>query len=230
MSTKLYDKKTAAFAAFVIQAMPDGLTEEIMDGWMQNPSALKKVLEELRPPKGLVAEVERITLPELPGGTVRSCFNSLYLLRPDDNIRSLPDQGPRPESVVTIVKPGKRFIFPEMAEYLTGVLKPAKELGEEIVDKGLTITLQQVHSVIVGIETSKFPSLAVYGVHFLCFVETGDSDEPVCVIEFTPDSNGYWRVCRHYLDDNLVRDKRHWFLLCNADVLQVMPDPWLERP
>ena len=51
MSAKAYDKKTAAFAGWLIQNIPDTLTDEIMDGWMNNPTATKKFLAGLVPPE-----------------------------------------------------------------------------------------------------------------------------------------------------------------------------------
>lgn len=51
MRVKTYDKKTAAFAGFIIQNLPEGLTAEIMDGWMQNPESTKRFLSGLIPPE-----------------------------------------------------------------------------------------------------------------------------------------------------------------------------------
>ncbi len=49
MSAKAYDKHTAAFAGFVIQHIPADLDGTTMQGWMDNPSAMKKFLSGLRP-------------------------------------------------------------------------------------------------------------------------------------------------------------------------------------
>lgn len=50
MNAKAYDKKTAAFAGFLIQNVPDSLTDEVMQGWMDNPAATKRFLSGLMPP------------------------------------------------------------------------------------------------------------------------------------------------------------------------------------
>lgn len=47
MSVKAYDKKIAAFAGFLIQNVPADISEDVMDGWMDDPEALKKFLEGL---------------------------------------------------------------------------------------------------------------------------------------------------------------------------------------
>jgi hypothetical protein len=44
MSAKTYDRKTAAFAGYVIQNIPALLDERTMDQWMDNPSAMKRFL------------------------------------------------------------------------------------------------------------------------------------------------------------------------------------------
>lgn len=56
MSAKTYDRKTAAFGGYLIQNVPADLDEETMDGWMNNPDAMKKFMAGLKPPETLPAK------------------------------------------------------------------------------------------------------------------------------------------------------------------------------
>ena len=48
MTAKTYDRQTAKFLAVVGENMPE-MSGEVMQGWIQNPMALQKFLEGLRP-------------------------------------------------------------------------------------------------------------------------------------------------------------------------------------
>ncbi len=77
MSAKTYDKKTAAFIGFLVQNIPADLTDEIMQGWMKNPGAMKRFLSGLNPseitaskkpvePKKLLERLSPISIPTIP--------------------------------------------------------------------------------------------------------------------------------------------------------------------
>ena len=48
MTQKTYDPQTAKFIAVVVENMPR-MSANVMQGWIQNPTALKKVLAGLCP-------------------------------------------------------------------------------------------------------------------------------------------------------------------------------------
>ena len=49
MSAKAWDKKTAAFAGWLIQHVPEGLTGEDMNHWMGDPDGTREFLSGLKP-------------------------------------------------------------------------------------------------------------------------------------------------------------------------------------
>ncbi len=89
MDAKTNDKKIAAFARFLIQNVPGDLTDEIMQGWMDNPSAMKRFLAGLVSPKNdshivqsrFSSVIATTPLGKATGKSTKDCFtdSSRYL-------------------------------------------------------------------------------------------------------------------------------------------------------
>ena len=50
MPAKTYDRQTAKFLAVVGENMPE-ISDDVMEGWIQNPGSLQKFLKGLCPPE-----------------------------------------------------------------------------------------------------------------------------------------------------------------------------------
>ncbi len=220
MSTKLYDRKTAAFAAFVIQAMPEGLTEEIMDGWMQNPQALKRLLAGLGPSVAGFLKLTPTLVPATATKSTEDCFRApMWKYRDSRFATWLKKAQPRRAAqLVTVIRPEKPWTFIEFAQAVLGVAtSDVKGLGNLLIQRDHTLTLTQAERLAERTEAGEATGLNTDGYANFFFVETGDKCAPV---EIGLVNNSALRDWRAGLD-SLVSYARHSvgyrFLLCNAD-------------
>ncbi len=210
MSAKTYDKRTAAFAGFVIQNMPAGLTDEIMQGWMDNPSAMKKFLAGLVPPEvSFISIVATTHLDAVKGKKTAKCFTDDWYYRSDDFDRWLGKSQPDADScTVSACAMGKDWLFVEAARALPGVGQTSDiaVLGRSLIACGYTVTLPQIEDLKVRTERGEDTGMRTDGYGNFFFVETGDPENPVSV--------GYvCRVDRGWVADvfRLGRDDR-WYV------------------
>ncbi len=214
---KTYDKKTAAFAGFVIQNIPCNLDEETMDNWMQNPAALKILLAGLLPSM-FTRLAEYLTL-ETSATPTSACFTSSIWcdrdVRFDGWLR--PRQPERDAQLVTLMKARKDSTFVEFAQAVLGVTTVAvRELGNLLVERGHTLTLTQVERLVEGIEEHKDNVFSVDGYASFFFVQTEDEEVPVVVGIVTRYGVRNWKASISRLDRDTRWDTSCRFLLCNA--------------
>ena len=63
MTAKTYDGQTAKFIAVVVENMPKDLTGDVMQGWIDNPTAVQKALKDaFCPPEERVEPTEKFAL------------------------------------------------------------------------------------------------------------------------------------------------------------------------
>ncbi|MFZ1075205.1 MAG: hypothetical protein WAN50_02430 [Minisyncoccia bacterium] len=163
MSAKAYDKKTAAFAGFMIQNFPDTLTDEIMDGWMNNPAATKKFLAGLVPPESATAPAALLSasatteLAVVVGKPTKKCFTaSRYAYRDSDFDGWLPKEQPEAAAcTITTLTPSRDATFAQWAAFVLGV--PAdtsiEKLAALLIERGHTMTLAQAEAMVEATES-----------------------------------------------------------------------------
>lgn len=191
MNAKTYDKKTAAFVGFMIQNVPDGLTGDIMQGWMNNPSAMKRFLSGLVPPEKeeesqIFSIIETINLGAVPGKKTARCFKSILYAHRDSDFdnwlgKNQPDAAPCEVSVCTAGKEG--WTFAEAACALPGVKQTSDTaaLGRSLIINGYTVTLSQIEDLVESTERGEKTGLRTDGYGNFFFVETDNEYYPVLV-------------------------------------------------
>ncbi len=193
MDAKTYDKKTAAFAGYIIQNIPADLDEETMDGWMNNPDGTKKFLSGLKPPKTLpvkptplLSVVAPTNLGAVAGKKTAKCFSdSRYAYRDTDFDNWLPKNQPNADAcVITTLAPSRDWTFAEVAATVLGiggVGTDIKLLGEALIENGHTMTLAQTEEMVEKTEAGEKTGMKTDGYGNFCFVETSDPKNPVSV-------------------------------------------------
>lgn len=227
MSTKTYDKKTAAFAGFLIQNIPADLDEETMDGWMQNPQALKRLLAGLVPAVESSAKVAKKTpftmvvstqVPAMAAKSTGGCLKGYIwkYTKPDFDAWLPKNQQERSEQLVTVIRPEKTCTFIEFAQAVVGVTtNDVKVLGDLLIQRGHTLTLTQAEHLAERTEAGETTGLRTDGCANFFFVETEKKDLLVAVGNVHRVGVGYWRAYAGMLGRNARWDVDHRFLLCN---------------
>lgn len=220
MSTKTYDKKTAAFAGFLIQNIPADLSEEAMDGWMQSPQALKRLLAGLLPAVGLFIKLTSTLVPATATKLTEDCFRAPMWKYRDSRFGTWIDkiQLRRAVQMVTVIRPEKSWTFIEFAQAVLGVAtSDVKELGNLLIVGGHTLTVTQAEALAESVEAGEDIGLNVEGRANYFFVETVDKDVPVEIGQVTYSELRDWRAGLDLLNDARRRGVDYRFLLCNAD-------------
>lgn len=218
MSAKTYDKKTAAFCGFVIQNMPNGLTDEIMQGWMDNPPATKKLLAGFVPPEVLLLSVVATTrLDAVEGKKNAKSFTDGWYYRNDAFDRCFGENQPDADAcTVSACAVGREWLFAEAARTLPGVERTSNiaVLGRSLIACGYILTLPQIENLKVRKERGEETNLRTDGYANFFFVETGDPENPVSVADvFRYDSRWYADVYR--LDNDYRWNADHRLLVRN---------------
>src|SRR3989344_5570655 len=173
MSAKAYDKKTAAFAGFVIQNIPADLTDQEMDGWMDNPDATKKFLSGLKSStaKPLIAILVKTTsIGDIEGEKTGKCLTGKrWAYRDGDIDRWLPAVQSAQENRLARVyqlqnRPGTSLDL----------------LAKALKEQGLTFALQAIEQLVDRQEDGEDVGLRTDGYANFFFVE--DSDGSISVL------------------------------------------------
>ncbi|HVB19975.1 MAG TPA: hypothetical protein VNF51_01640 [Candidatus Paceibacterota bacterium] len=228
MSAKAYDKKTAAFAGFMIQNFPDTLTNEIMDGWMNNPAATKKFLTGLVPPPK-AAESSALFFSVIATTQVAAtdakktskCFAnfSRYHYRDGDFDPWLPANQPKADAcAISTLGFERDWTFVETAAKILGVgaSRSVKLIGKALIENGHTVTLAQIEEMVEATERRANTGMQTNSYWNFFFVETGNEDDPVSVAGVSRDVSGWNAGVRRLGYDSrwsaVVR-----LLVCNLD-------------
>lgn len=208
MDAKTYDSKTAAFAGWLIQNVPEGLTDEDMNYWMGNPDGSKEFLFGLKLPKTppakptpLLSVIATINLDAVGGKKTANCFtddvwNPNY--HDGDFDRWLPANQPKADScVITTLGFAKDWTFAEAAAKILGVGAGTSIalLSKALIENGHTMTLVQAEEMVKKAECGEKTDMRTNDHGNFFFVE--NKDESVSV--------GYVR--------RVVRD---WFALVRS--------------
>lgn len=191
MSTKTYDKKTAAFAGFLIQNIPADLSEEMMDGWMQNPQALKKLLAGLIPVQN------------------RPCFTTLATRFAVDG----------PAGFVQVLRPERSWTYLEFVQSILATRSTdLLWLSKQLIALDFTITAAEVGELLLRAEAGDVRGLHTDGITFSYFLQLGSTEAPVTIVRMRR-RRGRWESARHELNfaHRWVADSDR-FLLPNAAV------------
>lgn len=157
MSTKTYDKKTAAFAGFLIQNIPADLDEETMDGWMQNPKALKKLLaglvllESQKKSSKFERRSKPILIPATSERLTKDMFADSSWVGRDDRIDTWFSavQPARTGMIANLVYPFGDWHGEELARAIIAEREADQhDLGEMLIAAGHTVSLAHVEEFI----------------------------------------------------------------------------------
>lgn len=223
MSTKTYDKKTAAFAGFLIQNIPADLSEEAMDWWMAHPAETKSLLVGL---VRVVAKVQShfnrlnvINVVATAGKPTKDCYTDAIWSFRDSLFDIWLDkyQPNRDEQLITVVKPKKPWSCIEFAQVVLGTTSDdIKKLGNLLVKGGYALTLPQVENLVKRTDAGELTGLKDDGCANFFFVETGSEDMPIAV--GIVDRYGARKLHANLTHLGLHQwSSDHCFLLCNAD-------------
>lgn len=194
MRAKAYDKKTAAFIGFLIQNMPSGLTDDIMQGWMNNPAATKRLLSGLAPSKDakpakpetqsvLFTVIATTEQGEIAETKTRTRFAG-YTYRDSDFDNWLSATQPKSDAcAITTLGLKKDWLFAEAARALPGVSETSDiaALGRSLIANGYTMTLAQAEDMVERTKRNETTGMRTDGWGNFFFVETGDENNPVSV-------------------------------------------------
>ena len=231
MSAKAYDKKTAAFAGFVIQNIPADLTDDEMDGWMDNPDATKKFLSGLKPPALAVAEQPKpptlvlhktVELGQIAGKKTIKCLTSKQWAYKDGDIdRWLrPVQGTQPSCSVGVYQlqnpQGTTFREMAAATLKVGPSTSLDLLAKALTEQGRTFTLPAIEQLVERQEGGEDVGLRTDGYANFFFVENSDGSVSVLCVGRSDDR---WRGVVNRLDYGNGWGAERRLLLRNSDPL-----------
>jgi hypothetical protein len=178
----------------VIQAMPEGLTEEVMDGWMQNGRAMKKLLASLVPARqtarpvvgGLCirTDVTIVETPELSATPTNECLTgSIWGYRNllFDTLLSKHQKATKTGTAAALATTREWRLIKAARAILGVTTNDVKKLGNLLIKGGYTLTLKQVQDLVERTEAGEATGLKTDGYANFFFVETGNEDEPVLV-------------------------------------------------
>ena len=212
MNAKTYDSKTAAFAGYLIQNVPP-LTDEEMNGWMDNPRATKKFLSDLKPPEMAPAKptpllfvIATTNLGAVARKKTEQCFTgSRYAYRDGDFDNWIPANQPNADAcVITTLAPSKGWTFAEAAVAVLGIGASTDVvlLGNLLIQHGHTMTLAQAEEMVEKTERDEKTGMRTDGYANFFFVETGDEKNPVSVAHVSRDDSRWsayvFRLVRGY--------------------------------
>lgn len=220
-SAKAYDKKTAAFAGFIIQNIPADLTDEVMDGWMNNSAATKRFLSGLAPratDQDVYSVIATTRLRAVYGKLTKNCFTGLrYELRDQDFDNWLPANQPDAgRCVISTLEFSEVLTFRKVAASILGISVDTdiKFLGKSLIERGYIMTLPQAEEMIEATERDENTGMQVNGCGNFFFVEIGGENGPVSV--GSAYRVGYdWRAYIYRLVDLTRCNAGHRFLLRN---------------
>ena len=211
MSAKAYDKKTAAFAGFVIQNIPADLTDEEMDGWMENPDATKKFLSRLKPPAAMqqpappaLVLLKVTELGEIAGKETSACFanEATWYYRDGEIDRWLPPTQPaQSEGVISVYQLQEAMTFRKMAAQAARVPAGASltRLAAGLKERGHVLTLADVELMVAKQKAGEDVGLRTDSFGNFTFVE--DANGSVSVLCFDRSDRG-WHANVYRLDDS----------------------------
>lgn len=229
MSAKAYDKKTAAFAGFIIQNIPANISDEEMDGWMDDPDATKKFLSGLKPPASTVAEQPKPptlvlhkteNVSDTAGKKTSDCLiGGIWGYKDGDINGWLPEKQPKSGAApvgVYQLQDAAGTTFREMA---VAVLKVASDapldvLAKLLKERGHTLTLPAVEQLVERQEGGEDVGLRTDGYANFAFVE--DVNGGVSVLRVDRHDDGWVGVVRRLgYGDRWFAENR--LLLRNSD-------------
>lgn len=190
MSTKAFDKKTAAFIGFLIQNIPAGIDDAIMNGWMSNPDGMKKFLSGLKPSEMVPAKstplfsvIATTNLGEIAGKKTEKCFTgSRYEYRDNDFDNWLPKDQPKTDAcAITTLAPLRNWSFAGATAAVLGTGTDITLLYKLLIGYGHTMTLAQAEEMVEATDRKEKTELRTDGYTNFFFVETGDEKDPVSV-------------------------------------------------
>ncbi len=153
MDAKTYDRKTAAFAGFMLQHVPP-LTNDEMSDWMDSPEALSEIMTELKTPgRFLYKERTRMRLDAVAAKETSECFASPAERYGKRNLNldqwTTKCQEATRTCVISVVVP---CITTTHLRWGAGLLGLRKNIpggfGSLLLDRGYTLTLSQVEKLI----------------------------------------------------------------------------------
>lgn len=231
---KTYDKKTAAFAGYLIQNVPADLDEETMDGWMNNPAGMKKFLSGLKPPEklkavpakpaSLLSVVATTSLgPIAEKATSKCLLKPRYVYRAGDIDVWLPVNQPEAgPCVVTTLGFSQNWTFVKAAATILGIgagTAPAL-LGKLLIERGHTMTLAQVEEMVENAECGEGASMSTDRYANFFFAETGYGKDSVSVGHVLRGSLGWFAYIHQF--DHAYRWRAYSRLLVrNLDTLKL---------
>ncbi len=228
MNAKAYDKKTAAFAGFVIQNIPADLTDQEMDGWMDNPDATKKFLSGFKPPASVAPTAKPPTLVlykttslgDIEGKKTGKCLTGKrWAYRDGDIDRWLPGQQPAQTAcsvgIYQLQNPqGTTFREMASATLAVGPGTSLDLLGKALKEQGRTFTLSAIEQLVERQESGEDVGLRTDGWANLFFVE--DEDGSVSVLSVRR-HDGRWHAHVRQLDNGHRWRAGYRLLLRNSD-------------
>lgn len=227
MSAKTYDKKTAAFAGFIIQNIPPNLTEDTMQGWMDNPSAMKRFLSGLAPREVPFVEISKTFLSvvlmtflaAVNGMKTADCFDGIGWSYRDVYFDQLPEYQPDADACVVLACAS---ICDRTLTKVIHALPGAPQtddiilLGNWLIKNGHTLALTQVERLVDRTRSGEDIGLRANGSKNYFFAETNDSKNPVSV--------GCVCNCEGIIWDSSVYWKLDYVNLSSADLLLMRQD------
>ena len=189
MTTKTFDQQTARLIASVATCMPL-LSGEVMQGWIDNPQALKKFLGGLNSPAEtkltpLFSVIATTNLGTFDEKKTVECFpRPRYVYRDSDLDAWLGATQPKTDACsITTLGLTKEWTFAEAAAKVLGIGAGTnvKLLGKLLIKNGHTITLTQAEEMVEATERGEKTGMRTDGYGNFFFVETGDKNNPVSV-------------------------------------------------
>lgn len=237
-STKAYDKKTAAFIGFLIQNVPT-LSNEQMTEWMENPSALKNILNELVqgvPSTGMhhlfFSHFHSWKLAAISSKLTAECcerwmtqFNGF-----DDSQWFMETQPSTPACTVTAFVPKRKRNVVEFAQAVLGTRETdLYTLSNEIIARGHSMTLAQAEKLgedtareeVTGLVITEVDKLENKGfllnrdLSNFFLLETGDVQLPLMVGRVTGNDENDWDMGMYGFNETVEFGKTSRFLIRN---------------
>ena len=192
MSAKAYDKKTAAFGGWIIQNIPEDLTDADMNRWMGDPESTRNFLaglksreEIIEKPVALFSVAATTHLPAVAGKKTGKCFTDRrYAYRDSDFDDWLPvDQSNADACAIATLAPAWNWTFAEVAAKVLGVGAGTsiQMLGKALIENGHTMNLAQAEEMVEKTERGDKTGMHTDEYANFFFVETGNPKDPVSV-------------------------------------------------
>lgn len=181
MDMETYAKTTAAFAAFILQSIPENLTVDVMEDWMNDPEGTKNLLSGLNPDV-IFRIVATTALEAVVGKPTEKCFTDLpWKYREKDIDHKLPVNQPRADAcVITTLALSNGWSLAEATSNISsiGASSNVKRLGNALIARKYTMTLVQAERMVEETIRGGTGMCTDFHGNFF-FTETGDKNEPV---------------------------------------------------